>query len=68
VLNIIGLKGTFIDTTYLYGIIGAFWGASYAVEQNCGNWWKAHKGNKIIKFIIIFISVFVYLFIFSKYN
>ncbi len=49
--------------TYSFGIIGAFWGAAYAVEEHCGDWWK---GNKIIKFIIVLLSSLLYLWVFSN--
>lgn len=45
----LGLKKTFTDLSYIFGIIGAFWGASNAVENECGVWWEATFLNLSLK-------------------
>lgn len=48
-LTIFGIKQSFTDFSYLFGVIGAFWGASFTVEKNIGKWW----GNKLLKIFLI---------------
>ena len=45
----LGLKKTFTDLSYIFGIIGAFWGASNAVENECSVWWEATFLNLSLK-------------------
>ena len=61
-----GIKKSFNDLSYIFGVIGAFWGASYTVEKNIGKWWGV--GSKQI-FIIKVISIIIVntFFIFLKY-
>ena len=61
-----GIKKSFNDLSYIFGVIGAFWGASYTVEKNIGKWWGvSSKQIFIIKVIsIIIVNTF---FIFLKY-
>lgn len=61
-----GIKQSFNDLSYIFGVVGAFWGASFTVEKNIGKWWgKSSKRIVIIKIISIIIVNLV--FIFAKY-
>lgn len=51
-----GLLRTFFEVPYLYGILGAFWGASLTVETECNKWWEQNNIFKIIcKLILVVI-------------
>ena len=43
-----GLLRTFLEVPYLFGILGAFWGASLTVETECHKWWEQNNLFKII--------------------
>ena len=62
----LGLQKTFKNMSYVFGIIGAFWGACFTIENNIGKWWNSNLINSIIKVIIILISSFTMEIIFSK--
>ncbi len=62
----LGLQITFKNISYVFGIIGAFWGACFTIENNIGKWWNFNLINSIIKVIIILISSFILIFSFSK--
>jgi hypothetical protein len=62
----LGLQITFKHISYVFGIIGAFWGACFTIENNIGKWWNFNLINSIIKVIIILISSFILIFSFSK--
>ena len=55
-----GIKKSFDDLSYIFGVIGAFWGASFTVEKNIGKWWGGEsKRIFIIKVIsIILVNAF----------
>jgi hypothetical protein len=63
-INQIGLRATFLESTYSFGIIGAFWGVSLTVENNCGRWWINTFPNLLIKGLVIigFSTGYVYTF------
>ena len=61
-----GIKQSFIDLSYIFGVVGAFWGASFTVESNIGKWWgSSSKGIFIIK--VLSIILFNIIFILAKY-
>ena len=35
----LGLNITFMNISYIFGIVGAFWGACLTIEHNPGEWW-----------------------------
>lgn len=49
----LGIKTTFINITYIFGTIGAFWGASFAVEKDCSKWWEGSFKFLLLKILII---------------
>lgn len=57
---------TFLDSAYIYGIIGAFLGISLTVEKKCGVWWEASLKNKLAKIVIAFGFGLTYIILFSK--
>lgn len=59
---------TFLDSAYIYGIIGAFLGISLTVEKKCGVWWQGTFKNKLLKCVIAFILGLTYILLFSKKN
>jgi hypothetical protein len=63
----LGIKSTFLDITYIYGILGAYWGASFTVENNIGEWWVNSVWNLLIKVLITTTIGAVFLLIFSKF-
>lgn len=63
----IGLKSTFTEITYNYGIIGAYWGTSLTVEKNCGQWWESSFKNSLGKIVITLLLGGIYIFAFSKH-
>lgn len=71
-----GIKKSFNDLSYIFGVIGAFWGASFTVEKNIGKWWGiSSKRIFIIKIISIIIvnTIFILLknylpYLFNNYD
>ena len=61
-----GIKQSFNDLSYIFGVVGAFWGASFTVEKNIGKWWGGSSKNIIIIKILSIIIVNI-VFIFLKY-
>jgi hypothetical protein len=61
-----GIKQSFNDLSYIFGAVGAFWGASFTVEKNIGKWWGGGSKNIIIIKILSIIIVNI-VFIFLKY-
>ena len=61
-----GIKQTFNDLSYIFGVVGAFWGASFTVEKNIGKWWGGSSKNIVIIKILSIIVVNI-VFIFLKY-
>ena len=65
-IELFGIKQGFLNITFLSGVVGAFWGASFTVERKVGKWWSKRSIKKsIIK--IINIIVVCGFFIFIKY-
>ena len=61
-----GIKQSLLNISFLSGVVGAFWGASYTVEKKVGKWWsKSSVKKSIIK--IIYILVVSAIFILLKY-
>jgi hypothetical protein len=54
-IYLIGRKSTLVETSYIFGIIGAYWGTAFTVENNCGKFWEGTTKNKILKVAIILI-------------
>ena len=54
---------TFLDSAYIYGIIGAFLGISLTVEKKCGIWWDGSLKNKLLKVLISFSVGIIYILI-----
>ena len=52
-----GIKKSFDDLSYIFGVIGAFWGASFTVEKNIGKWWGGESKRIFIIKVISIISV-----------
>jgi len=64
--ELFGIKQSFYDLSYIFGVVGAFWGASFTVEKNIGKWWGGSSKNIIIIKILSIIIVNI-VFIFLKY-
>ena len=65
-LEMFGIKQGLINISFLSGVIGAFWGASFTVEKKVGKWWSKRSIKKsVIK--IIYILVVCFIFILIKY-
>jgi hypothetical protein len=65
-LAMFGIKQGLLNLSYLSGVVGAFWGASFTVENKVGKWWSKRSLKKsVIK--IIFILVICAIFILIKY-
>ena len=71
-----GIKKSFNDLSYIFGVVGAFWGASFTVEKNIGKWWGGVSKRifiiKVLSIIIvntIFILLKYYLpYLFKNYE
>ena len=48
-LENIGTKSSFLEIDFIFGIIGAFWGASFTLENNIEKWWDDNIGYSILK-------------------
>lgn len=67
-VNFLGMQATFLDSAYIFGIIGAFWGVSLTVEKTCHKWWgKTKITNTLIKIAFTFMVGEGMLLFFSKY-
>ena len=67
-IDTFGLKEAILNTSFLVGLIGAFWGASFTVEKKVGNWWNWNKkSNKIIIIKILCTLLVCGVFIIIKY-
>ena len=65
-LELFGIKQGLLNISFLSGVIGAFWGASFTVEKKVGKWWSKRSIKKsLIK--IIYILVVCFIFILIKY-
>lgn len=67
-LGFIGLKSTFLDITYIFGVLGTYLGTSLTVEKNCGQWWGLSKWNLAIKILIATTFGVTYIYLWSKYK
>ncbi|MCQ2817938.1 MAG: hypothetical protein MJ252_11795, partial [archaeon] len=47
----IGKKNTIKQSTFIFTLLGAFWGASLTIEKGTGQWWKVSLVNFFIKFL-----------------
>jgi hypothetical protein len=61
-----GIKQSFIELSYIFGVVGAFWGASFTVEKNIGKWWGS-SSKRIFAIKVLSIFLVNSFFIFSKY-
>ena len=67
-IDTFGLKEAILNTSFLVGLIGAFWGASFTVEKKVGNWWNWNKKSNKIIIIKILCTLFICgVFIIIKY-
>jgi hypothetical protein len=64
----LGLKATFNEITYNYGILGAYWGVSLTIERNSGEWWNSSFCYSFIKILITLFIGGLYIYIFSKHS
>ena len=64
--EVFGIKKSFMDISYIFGITGAFWGAAFTVEHNIGKWWGINK-KKIIALKLLIIIIVNSVFIVLKY-
>ena len=55
----LGLQNTFSNISYIFGIVGAFWGVCLTIEFNVGKWWNSNFCFSIIKIIITLIFSFI---------
>ena len=63
-LEMFGIKQSLLNISFLSGVVGAFWGASYTVEKKVGKWWsKSSVKKSIIKIIYILVvsAIFILL-------
>ena len=61
----LGVKKTFTDLSYIFGIIGAFWGASNTVENEVGVWWEASCLNLSLKIFTTLLVNILYFYVSS---
>ena len=68
-----GIRKSISELNYIFGVVGAFWGASFTVEKNIGKWWGENNCKtyfvKILSIIgINGVFIFVQLMISSYFN
>lgn len=61
----LGVKKTFTELSYIFGIIGAFWGASNTVENEVGVWWEASCLNLSLKIFTTLLVNILYFYVSS---
>ena len=64
-----GIKEGISNSSFLAGLIGAFWGVAFTVEKKIGKWWSFKSTKKIIVKIICTLVVcfaFIVSFIFME--
>jgi len=65
-LKMFGIKQGLLNMSFLSGVVGAFWGASFTVEKKVGKWWsKTSIKISIIK--LIYVGIICTIFILTKY-
>lgn len=52
-LTEIGFASTFMDVTYIIGIVGSFWGMALTVECHCKKWWKASYAVLTVRAVVV---------------
>ena len=66
-VNELGIASTFMDVTYILGIVGSFWGMALTVESHCKKWWKVSYAVLTIRavvvgvFGVVWVALFEYL-------
>ena len=65
-LEMFGIKQSLLNISFLSGVVGAFWGASFTVEKKVGKWWSKRSLKKSIIKILYILAVSA-IFILSKY-
>ena len=67
-----GIRKSMSELNYIFGVVGAFWGASFTVEKNIGKWWGENNSKTyFLKILSIFIvnGVFILVqIIFTSYS
>ena len=55
-IDTVGAKVGILNTSFVAGLVGAFWGSAFTVEKKVGKWWnRKSKKNVIIKIICTLI-------------
>ena len=63
-LEMFGIKQGLLNISFLSGLVGAFWGASYTVEKKVGKWWSKRSVKKtIIKILSILLVCTIFILI-----
>ena len=65
-LEMFGIKQSLLNISFLSGVVGAFWGASFTVEKKLGKWWSKRSLKKSIIKILYILAVSA-IFILTKY-
>lgn len=64
-----GIKECVLNTSFISGLVGAFWGSAYTVEKKVGKWWDKNDKKKItIKVIctLVVCGIFITILYLSK--
>ena len=64
-----GIKEAVLNTSFIAGLVGAFWGSSYTVEKKVGKWWDKNDKKKIIIKVsctLVVCGIFITIFYLSK--
>ena len=62
-LNNLGIKNSFFEIADIFTIIGAFWGASFTVENNINKWWNDNLGYSLLKVLCAILVNFFFIFL-----
>ncbi len=59
----IGIKKSFLEISDIFTVIGAFWGASFTVENNINKWWNDNLGYSLLKVLCAILVNFFFIFL-----
>ena len=62
-LENMGIKNSFFEIADIFTIIGAFWGASFTVENNINKWWNDNLRYSLLKILCVIMVNFFFIFL-----
>ncbi len=59
----IGIKKSFLEISDIFTVTGAFWGASFTVENNINKWWNDNLRYSLLKILCVIMVNFFFIFL-----